>query len=265
MPRLDARELRGGRAHGPRPSRAVAGAIAFASGALSLLAGGTPQAAGTAPRGVNPRDLVTKVDLLFKRDDFAGDVSVTSWTFKYDRSLNERLGVSAEIPYAEFRDGRRTVRGMSESKLKLRHVTNRGRPSWVAGGELVAPTARDPRLGSGTWQVNPSVGAVWSVSPSVFLFGAVQRFQSLHEDRGRLPVRQNQLRGLVARVSSAGWWLLGDAKYTRDLVARSDGLHLEVEYGRMFGTSRAFSLPLGTSALDAQRDIGVVGDFRILF
>lgn len=250
-----------------RGPRAGAGrmATAAACGTLALLVVGGAQARSAAPRGVDPSDIVTKVDLLFKRDDLSGDVSITSWTLKYDLSLDSRWGVSAEIPYAEFRDGRRAVRGMSESKFKVRYVANQGRLSWVAGGEAVAPTARDPRLGSGTWQLNPSFGAVWSVSPTVFLFGGLQHLKSLHEDHGRDAVRQNQVRGLVARVSPAGWWLLGDAKYTRDLVARTDGLDLEVEYGRMFGASQAFSLRLGTSALDSQRDIGVVGDFRILF
>jgi hypothetical protein len=217
----------------------------------------------TEPRGVNPKDLVAKLDLLFKRDVFDG-YAINSWTLKYDLPLSPRWGTAIELPYAEFRTADRVVRGMSETKLKLRHVSTDGRLSWVAGGEVVVPTARDPRLGSGTWQVNPSVGAVWMVSPTTFLFGGVQRFQSLREDTGRAPVRQNQLRALGARVSAAGWWLLGDAKYTRDLVADHNGLDLEVEYGRMIGATRAVSVRAATSTLDSTRDFGVVVDFRFL-
>lgn len=216
------------------------------------------------PRGVNPRDLVSKLDLLFKRDVFDG-YAINSWTLKYDQPISPSWGMAVELPYAEFRTSGRTVRGMSETKLKARHVATDGRLSWVAGGEIVVPTARDPRLGSGTWQFNPSVGAVWMLRPTTFVFGGVQRLQSLDEEAGRAPVRQNQVRMLAAQVSPAGWWLLGDVKYTRDLVARADGLDYEIEYGRMLDASRGVSLRIGTSGLDALRDFGVVVDLRFLF
>lgn len=220
--------------------------------------------AGGAP-GVNPKDLVTKLDLIFKRDVFDGGVAIHSWTLKYDRPLSASLGVAIELPYAEFRQAGRMVGGMAESKFKLRHVATQGRISWVAGGEVVVPTETDPLLGSGTWQVNPSVGAVHALSPTVFTFAGVQRFQSVDHDRGRDPVRQNQLRLLAARVSPAGWWLLGDTKLTRDLIADADLLDVEVEVGRMLSRSTALSLRAGTSGADSTRDFGVVANFRVLF
>lgn len=219
---------------------------------------------GGAP-GVNPKDLVTKLDLIFKRDVFDGGVAINSWTLKYDRPLTASLGMALELPYAEFRRQGQVVGGMAESKFKLRHVTTRGRVSWVAGGEIVIPTETDPLLGSGTWQVNPSAGAVYAVSPTVFAFAGVQRFQSVDRDAGRDPVRQNQVRLLAARVSPSGWWLLGDAKATRDLVQRATLTDLELEAGRMLSRSTALSLRVGRSGLDSTRDFGVVANFRVLF
>lgn len=219
---------------------------------------------GSAP-GVNPKDLVTKLDLIFKRDGFDGGVAINSWTLKYDQSLNPAVGIAIELPYAEFRRQGQVVGGMAESKFKLRHVRADGRFSWLAGGEVVIPTETDPLLGSGTWQVNPSVGAVYAVSPTVFAFAGLQRFQSVDRDAGRDPVRQNQLRLLGARVSPAGWWLLGDAKLTRDLVQRATLTDLELEAGRMLSRSTALSLRVGRSGLDSARDFGVVANFRVLF
>lgn len=218
---------------------------------------------GAAP-GVNPKDLVTKLDLIFKRDVFDGGAAINSWTMKFDRPLTPQLGMAIELPYAEFRTAGTVVGGMAESKFKLRYVQTQGRLSWVGGGEVVIPTESDPLLGSGTWQVNPSVGAVYALSPSVFAFAGIQRFQSLHRDAGRPAVRQNQLRLLAARVSPAGWWLLGDAKYSDDRVQHANLLDLELEAGRMLTDRLALSLRAGTSALDSPRDLGVVVNFRVL-
>ena len=237
--------------------------LCAAAAGMPCLARAEGAEAGGAP-GVNPKDLVTKVDLIFKRDVFDGGVGINSWTFKYDRPLTSNFGIAVELPYAEFRRAGDIVGGMAESKFKMRYVNTQGRVSWVAGGEIVIPTETDPLLGSGTWQVNPSVGAVYAVSPTIFTFAGIQRFQSVDRDSGRLPVRQNQARFLAARVSPAGWWLLGDAKVTRDLVADADLLDLEVELGRMLNRTTALSVRAGTSGLDSARSSGVVVNLRFL-
>lgn len=237
--------------------------LAAAAGLTALPAWASEGAGGGAP-GVNPKDLVTKVDLIFKRDVFEGGVAINSWTFKYDRPIGPQLGIAVELPYAQFRTAGGIVDGMSESKFKLRYVNTQGRVSWVAGGEVVLPTESDPLLGSGTWQVNPSAGAVYAVSPTVFAFAGVQRFQSIDRDTGREPVRQNQARLLAARVSPSGWWVLADGKFTRDLVADADLVDLELEVGRMLGASTALSVRAATSAQDSPRTSGVVVNLRFL-
>jgi hypothetical protein len=244
--------------------RAFSAALATALLAPPLVATAADEAAASGAPGVNPKDLVTKVDLIFKRDAFEGGVGINSWTLKYDRPLTGNLGIAIELPYAQFGRGGRVVGGMAESKFKMRYVKTSGWVSWVTGGEIVVPTESDPLLGSGTWQVNPSVGAVYAVSPTVFAFAGVQRFQSIARDSGRDPVRQNQARLLAARVSPSGWWLLGDAKVSRDLVLDADLLDVEVELGRMLGKSTALSVRTGTSFLDSPRTSGVVVNLRFL-
>lgn len=218
-----------------------------------------------APRGVNPSELVSKLDVIFKRDVFDGGVAVNSWTLKYDRALGERWGMAVELPFAQSRTPWGMTNGLSESKLKLRRVSSQGRLSWVTGAEFVIPTAEHAALGSGTWQVNPSAGVVVAVSPQVFAFAGLQRFQSVSEEAGRASVRQNQGRLLAARVSPAGWWVMGDLKFTRDLVADADLLDAEIEAGRMLTRSTALSVRLGRSGLDSPRSSGVVVNYRFLF
>jgi hypothetical protein len=247
----------------PRTRLLIGIALCLAAGSAWGTEPGAP-ADGT-PRGVNPRDLVSKLDVIFKWDDFDQDVSITSWTLKYDRPLGERWGIAVELPYAEVRTPLGFTNGLSETKVKFRRVATSGRISWVAGTELVLPTAEHDELGSGTWQVSPSVGAVYAVSPQVFAFAGVQRFQSVATEAGRLPVRQNQARLLAARVSPQGWWLMGDLKFTRDLVQDTDALDLEVEAGRMMSARTALSVRLGTSGIDSTRRSGLVLNYRRLF
>lgn len=223
------------------------------------------ESADAAPRGVNPSELVSKLDLIFKRDVFDGGVAINSWTLKYDRALGERWGMAVELPFAQYRAPGGMTNGLSESKLKFRRVASHGRLSWVTGAEFVLPTAEHAALGSGTWQVNPSAGVVYAFSPSIFAFAGVQRFQSVSEEAGRASVRQNQARLLAARVSPAGWWLMTDLEFTRDLVADADLLDVEFEAGRMLTSSTALSLRVGRSGLDSPRSSGVVVNYRLLF
>ena len=47
---------------------------------------------GTA-KGVNPKDNITKFDVILKSDVLEGDVRIRSLSFKYDRAL-ARIGAS---------------------------------------------------------------------------------------------------------------------------------------------------------------------------
>ena len=50
-----------------------------------------------SPKGVNPKDVVTKVDVIVRRDSFEGGVTLDSLTAKYDVGLNERWALAVEV------------------------------------------------------------------------------------------------------------------------------------------------------------------------
>ncbi len=218
-----------------------------------------------APKGVNPKDVVTKVDLIARRDRFDGGVGLDSLTFKYDRGLDARWALAIELPLARFTAPGLAETGLAESKVKLRRVANTEWGAWIAGGEVVVPTNDKTLLGSGKWQVNPSIGAVVSVTPTVFVFTGYQHFFSVAGRDAAADVHQSQPRLLAALTSPRGWWLMGDFKRTFDHEADARTFDAEFEAGRMLARDWAASVRLIHSSLDSTRRWGGVLVVRHLF
>lgn len=218
-----------------------------------------------SPKGVNPKDVVTKVDVIVRRDRFEGGVTLDSLTAKYDVGLNERWALAIEVPLAKFSAPGVSESGLSESKLKLRRVENTEWGALIGGAEFVLPTNRADALGSGKWQFNPSVGAVFSLSPTVFAFTGYQHFWSVAGSDFAARINQSQPRLLVAKTSPAGWWLMGDFKYTLDHETHGKTVDTEFEAGMMVARDWALSVRLIKSGLDSQRRWGAVAVVRHLF
>lgn len=250
------------RASGVRFAWSACGATATALAALAVPAHAEE---GGAPKGVNPKDLVTKVDVIVRRDQFEGGVRLDTLTLKYDRGLDERWGIAIEVPYGRFSAPGLKESGLTESKVKLRHVVSTGWGAWLAGGEIVVPTNDKTSLGSNKWQLNPSVGAVVSITPTVFVFAGYQHMWSVAGRDSAADVNQSQPRIIAAKTSPAGWWLMSDIKYTIDHETKAKTLDTEFEAGRMVARDWAVSMRLVNSSLDSTRRWGAVAVVRHLF
>jgi hypothetical protein len=251
-----------------RRDLALAGHAGAAALALVLALSAAPSRAadeGAGPKGVNPKDLVTKIDVIARRDSLKGDITLDSVTLKYDRGLDEHWGIALEVPLARFSAPGVSQSGLAESKLKFRRVENLPWGAFLVGGEFVLPTESQRLLGSGKWQVNPSVGAVLSLTPTIFAFGGYQHFFSVAGRDDAPKINQSQPRILVAKTSAAGWWLMSDLKYTYDHESSTKTIDTEIEAGRMVARDWAVSLRVIDSALDSTRRWGAVVVLRHLF
>ena len=217
------------------------------------------------PKGVNPKDLVTKIDVIARRDAFEGGIKLDSLTLKYDRGLNEKWGIAIEVPLARFSAPGLSESGTAESKVKFRRVANRPWGAWMLGGEFVLPTDSKRSLGSGKWQVNPSAGVVVSLTPTVFAFAGYQHFFSVAGRDDAPTINQSQPRVIVAKTSAAGWWLMADLKYTVDHETSAKTFDTELEAGRMISRDWALSMRLIESGIDSTRRWGAVAVLRHLF
>ncbi|MCC7547268.1 MAG: hypothetical protein IT532_05850 [Burkholderiales bacterium] len=217
------------------------------------------------PKGVNPKDNITKIDLIYSREAFEGDVRIHSLSFRFDRALDARWGANIELPLLRFEAPGLTESGMGDAQFRLRYVNSQGLLAYIAAAELIAPTAGDDVLGSGKWQVNPVVGAVLALSQTAFVYAGYKHIWSIAGDNDRPDIDQSQPRLLAAITSHKGWWVLGDLKYTRDHEARTNLLDMEAEAGTMLSPSMAIAARVGTSALDSTRDSKLSVNFRYIF
>lgn len=186
--------------------------------ALALLA-----AAGRAARaeeanaapGVNPKDNITKTELLFRYDSLDLGDNSQSLTFKYDRAFNANWGGNLEVPIVGYKGFGINEAGLGDVQARVRYTGQIGTTSIILGGEFVLPTASDDALGRGKYQFNPAVGAVVPLSQTAFVYFGYKHYFSVGGDDDRADINESQPRILAAYTSPKGWWVLGDVKYTK--------------------------------------------------
>jgi hypothetical protein len=154
------------------------------------------------PRGVNPKDNITKLDLVYTHDDFRDDVQIDSLAFKYDRALSPNWGFKIEVPLLNFDAPGLSESGIGDASFRARYVETRGRISYLGGGELVLPTASEDVLGAGKWQLNPIVGAVLGLSQTAFVYAGYKHLLSFAGDGDRPDINASQPR-LLGAITSA--------------------------------------------------------------
>jgi hypothetical protein len=88
------------------------------------MASGGETASAPAPegavRGVNPKDNITKVELLYRYDAYTHGVAVNSFTLKYDRALNAAWGFNIEAPLASYHGFGVADAGLGDIQARLR-------------------------------------------------------------------------------------------------------------------------------------------------
>lgn len=217
-------------------------------------------------RGVNPKENIRKAELLCKYDVFDQGKEISSCTAKLDVALDANWGMNVEVPFIHFKGFGLDQQGVGDVNMRLRYSTTIGTLSYIAGLELVLPTASEETLGLGEFQLNPVGGLVVPLSQQVFVFAGYKHFFGITNQNEFVEINDSQLRLLAAYTSPEGWWTLGDAKYTKSWVGEEmQSLDLEAEVGRMVSSSTAIFGRGGTSSLDNTREYGLNLGFRVIF
>ncbi|CAM5587715.1 hypothetical protein ATER59S_05225 [Aquamicrobium terrae] len=236
--------------------------------ALPLLLGPAMQAtaqeqASSAP-GVNPKDNITKTEFLYRYDSLDKGDHTQSLTLKYDRAFDARWGGNVEIPLVAYKGFGLDEAGLGDIQARVRYTGQAGNTSIILGAELVFPTATDDALGRGKYQFNPAVGAVFPLSKTSFVYLGYKHFASFAGDGDRPDINESQPRILAAYTSPAGWWILGDAKYTRSWETHAEQVDFDLELGKMVTPTTGIWTRIGTSALDSDRDASVLFGIRFI-
>lgn len=196
------------------------------------------QPSGGEARGVNPADNITKIELqprVSVTDDKLG-ISTATMTMKFDRAIRGTYGVSVELPLARFESPFGSNNGIGDTNVAFRAQKMAGRSVYLAGVQMVIPTATADALGLGKLQVNPTVGAVYAFSKTTFLAVVAKHIFSVAGDAKREDIRWGQYRTLLGYTSPKGYWLLADPQLWTDYRrgARPD-FAPEFEVGKMVG------------------------------
>ena len=187
---------------------------------------------------MNPADNITKFEVLPKLTviDDDGGVSTTTLTLKYDRAIRGVFGVNVEVPLARFESPFGSSTGVSDVNVRGRYQRPLGSGIAIVGVEGVLPVASDTTLGSGKFQVNPTVVYVQPLSRQVFVAAVAKHSFSVAGDSARDDIRVGLYRLLGAYSSPQGWWTLVDPQVFVDYAAgRRVHVLLEGEVGRMVG------------------------------
>lgn len=233
---------------------------------ITLTSSAYAQSSGESAPGVNPKDNITKVEVLHKYDHFDLGGSINSLTFKYDKALDKNWGFNAELPFVTFQGFGVEDAGLGDLQARVRYVTTMGQLSLLGGAELVMPTASDDVLGRGKWQANPVIGAVYMFSQTTFMFAGYKHFFSFAGDENRSDISESQPRLILGYTDPKGWWLLGDTKYTKSWESDDlETLDAEAEFGQMIGPATGMWVRAGTSFLDSDRDFGINLGLRNIF
>ncbi|WP_295447306.1 hypothetical protein [uncultured Thiodictyon sp.] len=98
----------------------LTGALAVLSAMASYGQAAPEPAAEGAVRGVNPKDNITKIELLYKYDAYTHGVAVNSLTLKYDRALSFAWGFNIEAPLPSYRGFGVAYTGLGDIQARLR-------------------------------------------------------------------------------------------------------------------------------------------------
>lgn len=252
------------------PRRVIASAVVVVTAAAPVAA---QDASSGIAKGVNPKDNISKVELLYKYDDLDLEQGTHSLTAKYDKALSSNWAFNVEVPLVTYHGFGRDDAGLGDVQARLRYVTTLCRWSLLGGAELVAPTASQDTLGRGMWQANPVFGAVYAFSQTTFAFAGYKHLFSFAGESDRADINESQPRLLLAYTAPQGWWMLGDAKYTKSWECtrtssgcdRLETLDTEIELGQMMSRSTGVWIRAGTSFLDSSRDFGLNIGIRNIF
>jgi hypothetical protein len=207
-------------------------------------------------RGVNPAENDTRFDVILKHNWLRGGAGIFTTTLKFDYRVTQEIGVNVEFPVlGHFHapspgPGLRALNdtGVGDIFTRIRYITPLGTSalgstSFGIAAETVFPTASQPTLGGGVYQLNASALIVQAWSPTLITAFVAKAAQSVEERRGVPRMQENTVRVVQAFVLPRGMFATLDGKYNWETVNRRDvWWEAAAEFGMMLDARSAASL-----------------------
>ncbi len=192
--------------------------------------------------GLAPTQNVTSLELTPATTviDESANLSVDSITAKAYYAFNPNYNMGIEVPLSRWVSAEDSVKGLGDILLSAQAVQTGNKIDFGFKMETILPTATDKVLGSGKWQISPSVFAVYPVNQSFFAALGYKHYYSLIGEHNRADINYGRLRLLLTYMNPDLWWITFDPQYYIDYENKGKAeLFLESEFGIMInqGTS----------------------------
>lgn len=220
-----------------------------------------------AVKGVNPADVLDRADLIVKVIDLP---TGSAWAMvgKFDKNLGNSFLGAIEVPFLQGLDvGPAGVTGVGDTLLKFRKVIPLGGSLiGIAAIEFILPTATEPALGAGKWQVNPGAGVVQMWSPRTFSVLLYKHSLSVAGSDSRPDISVHSVRALQSVILDHGWYVTLDGRHEWQRRGRNeDWTQVDFEVGRQFSRSFAASAKVGRTWGDRRNNGAIELNVRTFF
>lgn len=211
-------------------------------------------------RGVNPADIDSRFDLIYKRVNLSPEGKVDTWTLKYDYKLNNQWGLNFELPVT--------------SKLSAPGLTASGngdvfaRARWIVPGsdgltyglsfETVLPAASKDALGTGKYQLNVAGLVVKAWSRSFLTAVALKQITSVAGDSDRAKFSNTEIRLVPVWILQDGWAVTGELRQTWEHRSDQNWQRAELTLNKQFNLQWAGSVGYSRDFGD-KKDKGAIG------
>jgi hypothetical protein len=226
----------------------------IAASSLISLACGMVQAEQV--RGVNPADIDSRVDVIFKRVALDPSGSAQSLTFKYDYKLAPEWGLNFELPVVSRLSlpGRQWT-GNGDLFARARWIVTAGTWSYGASLETVLPLASKDELGTGRYQLNVAGLLVKVFSPSFIAAGALKQTTGVGGDSARASFSNTEVRLVPVFILPGGWAITGELRQTWEHRTDFSWQRVELTLNKQFDANWAGSMSASRDFSD-RRDGG---------
>lgn len=209
-------------------------------------------------RGVNPAEIDSRADLIYKRINLHPSGVTEIWTAKYDYKLNTQWGLNFELPVAS----KLSVLGVSVSGggdlfARARWIVPVGSMTYGLSFETVLPIASDDALGTGRYQLNFAALAVKPWSSSFLTAVALKQTTSLGGDGHRDEFSNTDIRLVPVVILSNGWAITGEIRQTWEHRSNLSWQRAEATLNKQFSAQWAGSVSYGRDFGD-KKDEGAI-------
>ncbi len=193
-----------------------------------------------------PFEHFTFIQPRFDRTDLPYGNYLNSYVVRAANTFPGNYHLRLELPISTTKTTDGDITGLADIKVRLLHSTALSGQWFLGYGfESTLPTAVDPALGSGKWQMRPELGALYFFgSPKnvkgSFMLGVDYRFDFAGQsDRDHISVL-----GIAPNIDYWGnkWYIGYYSTWTYDFIHNLWDIPLDVEAGYTFYPKLTFAL-----------------------